>query len=89
MSPYFSPIQRVFSRLVSFWKEECSGPKKNLGDFSNRSCMSASRDYFVALSRLHSCVPVIPDELERLDILLKHDFILDNMNNPDRGLEVG
>jgi len=30
---------------------------------------SASRDYFVALSRPHSCVPAVLDELEKLDTL--------------------
>ena len=49
--------------------ESYSGSKRNLGDFSNRDCISTSRDYLAALSRLHSCVPIILDELEKLNIL--------------------
>jgi len=51
--------------------------------------MSASRDYLAALSRPHSCVPVILDELEKLDTLRKHDFVPDNMNNLDCGSMAG
>jgi len=69
--------------------ESYSGSKRNLGDFSNRDCMFASKDYFAALSRLHSCVPTILDELEKLDILRKHDFVPDNMNNSDCESMVG
>ena len=36
--------------------ENCSGPKRNLGDFSNRDCTFASKDYAAAMSRPHSCV---------------------------------
>jgi len=39
-------------------------PSKNSGDFSNRDCKYASRSYFAALSRPHSCVPAVLDELE-------------------------
>ena len=39
----------------NYWEslawENCSGPKKNLGDFSNRDCMFASKDYAAAVSR--------------------------------------
>ena len=31
--------------------EDCSGPKKNLGDSSNRDCTFAIKDYAVAVSR--------------------------------------
>ena len=34
-------------------QENCSRPKRNSGDFSNRDCMSASKDYVAALSRVH------------------------------------
>ena len=39
--------------------ENCSDSKRNLGDFSNRGCMSVSWDCFAALSRPRSCVPTI------------------------------
>jgi len=38
-------------------QENCSGPKKNLGDFSNRNCTFASKDYVAVVSRPHSYVP--------------------------------
>ena len=66
-------------------RKNYSGPKKNLGDFSNRNCKSASRDYVAASSRPHSCVPVVLDEFEKLDTLQKHGLVPDNMNNPDCG----
>ena len=49
--------------------EECSGPKRNLGDSSNRDYTFASKDYVVAVSRTHSCVPVALGESEKLDTL--------------------
>ena len=36
--------------------ENCSGTKRNLGDFSNRGCTSVSTDCVAAVSRPHSCV---------------------------------
>ena len=68
-----------------YWRnwawENCSGPKKNSGDFSNRDCKSVSRDYFTTLSRPHSCVPVIIDEFEKKGTLQKYGLVPDNMNN--------
>ena len=69
--------------------ENCSDSKRNSGDFSNRDCKSASMDYFAALSRPHSCVLVVLDELEKWDTLRKHGLVPDNMNNPDCELVVG
>ena len=69
--------------------ENCSGPKRNSSDFSNRDCKSTGRDYVTALSRPHSCIPVVLDELEKLDTLRKHDFVHDSMNSPDCGSVVG
>ena len=69
--------------------EDCSSFKRNSSDFSNRGCMSVSRNCFAALSKPHSCVPAIPGELERLDILQKDGSVPDNMYNPDCGFEVG
>ena len=42
-----------------------SGPKRNLGNSSNRDCMFASRDYAVAVSRPRSGVPVALAEYEK------------------------
>jgi len=46
----------------NYWEsldwENCSGPKRNLDDFSNRDCMFASKDYAAAVSRSRSGVPV-------------------------------
>ena len=39
-------------------QENCFEPKRNLGDFSNRGCTSASTDCVEVVSRPHSCVPV-------------------------------
>jgi len=69
--------------------ENCLGPKRNLGDFSNRYYKSASRDYSVALSRTHLCVPAVLDEFEKLDTLRKHGLVPDNMNNLDCGSVMG
>jgi len=43
----------------------------------------------VTLSRQHSCVLAVLDELEKLDTLKKYDLVPDNMNNPDCGTMVG
>ena len=51
--------------------------------------MSASRDYLAALSRPHSCVLTVLDELEKLDTLRKLSLVPDNMNNPNCGSVVG
>ena len=46
----------------NYWRnqawEDCSGPKRNLGDSSNRDCMFASKDYAAAVSKPRSDVPV-------------------------------
>ena len=39
--------------------ENCLGPKRNSGDFSNWNCKSVSRDYVAVSSRPHSCVPAV------------------------------
>ena len=69
--------------------ENCSGPKRNSGDFSNQYCMSASKDYVAASSRPCSCVPAVLNESEKWDTLRKYVLAPDNMNNPDCGLVVG
>ena len=69
--------------------ENCSGPKRNLGDFSNRDCKFVSKDCVAASSRPRSCVPAVLDESEKWDTLQKHGLMPDNMNNPDCGLVVG
>ena len=45
--------------------ENCTRPKRNLGNFSNRDCMFASKDYAAAVSRPHSCVPAALGESEK------------------------
>jgi len=49
--------------------ENCSGPKRNLGDFSNRDGKSASKGCVAAFSRPHSCVPAVLDESKKWDTL--------------------
>ena len=43
----------------------CSGPKRNSGNFSNWDCKSASKDHVAAVSRPHSCVLAVLDESEK------------------------
>ena len=69
--------------------ENCSGPKINLGDFSNWDCMFASTDYVVAMSRPRSGVPVALAEYEKHGTLQRHGSVPDSMNNPDCELVVG
>jgi len=69
--------------------ENCSGPKRNSGDFSNRDCKSASKDCIAASSRSRSCVPAVLDEFEKRNTLRKHGLVPDNMNNPDCKFVVG
>jgi len=53
----------------NYWEslawENCSEPKRNLGDFSYRDCMLASKDYAAAMSRPRSGVPVALAEYEK------------------------
>ena len=70
-------------------QENCSGPKRNLGNFSNRDCTFASKDYVAAVSRLHSCVLAALGESKKLDTLQRHGSVPDNMNNPICELVVG
>ena len=64
-------------------QENFSGPKRNLGDFSNQDCTFASKDYAAAVSRPHSCVPAALGESEKQDTLQKHGSVPDSMNIPD------
>ena len=48
-------------------QENYSGPKRNLGDFSNRDCTFAIKDYVAAVSRPHSCVPAAHGEPRKQD----------------------
>ena len=70
-------------------QENCSGPKRNLGDFSNRDCTFASKDCITAMSRPHSYVPVALAEYGKQDTLQRHGLVSDSMNNPDCELVVG
>ena len=70
------------------WKN-CSGPKRNLSDFSNRDCTSASTDCVAAMSRLHLCVPAMLAKSEKQDTLQKNGSVPDSMHNPDCELVVG
>ena len=69
----------------NYWEslasENCSGPKRNLADFSNRDYMFASKDYAAAMSRLHSGVPVALAEYEKHGTLQRHSSVPDCMNN--------
>ena len=46
----------------NYWEclawENCSGPKRNLSDFSDRGCTSVNTDCVAVLSSPHSCIPV-------------------------------
>ena len=59
--------------------ENCSGLKRNSGDFSNRDCKSASKNCVAALCRPRSCVPTVLDESGKRDTLRKHGLVPDNM----------
>ena len=69
--------------------ENYSGPKRNLGNFSNPGCTSASTDYVAAVSKPHSCVPVALAEYGKQGTLQRHGLVLDSMNNRDCELVVG
>ena len=69
-------------------QENCSGPKRNLGDFSNRDCTFASKDFAVAVGRPHSCVPTVLGKSEKQDTLQRYGSVPDSMNNPDCELVV-
>jgi len=69
--------------------ENCSEPKRSLGDFSNQDYKSASKDCVVALRKLHSWVLAVLDESEKWDTLRKYDLVPSNMNNPNCELVVG
>ena len=60
-----------------------------MGDFSNRDCMFTSKDYAAAVSRPHSCVPMVLTEYEKHGTLQRHGSVPDSMNNPDCELVVG
>ena len=69
--------------------EDYFGPKRNLGDSSNRDCMFVSRDCVVAVSRPHSYVPMVLAEYRKQGTLQRHGSVPDSMNNPDCELVVG
>ena len=69
--------------------ENYSGPKRNLGDFSNRDCTFASKDYAAVVSRPRSGVLVALVEYEKQGTLQRHGLVPDSLNNPDCGLAVG
>ena len=56
-----------------YWRnqaqENCSGPKRNSGDFFNRDCKSASKDCVAASSGPRSCVLAVLDESKKWDTL--------------------
>ena len=58
-------------------QENCSGPKRNLGDFSNRDCMFASKDYATIVSRSHSYVPAALGESRKQDTLQRYGLVPD------------
>ena len=70
-------------------QEDCSGPKKNLGDSSNWGCMSASTDCAAAVSRPRSGVLVALAGHGKQGTPQRHGLIPDNMNNLDCELVVG
>ena len=77
----------------NYWEslawENCSEPKTNLGDFSNRDCTFASKDYATAVSRPRSGVLVALVGHEKQGTLQRYDLVPDSMNNPDCELVVG
>ena len=68
--------------------ENCSRPKRNLGDFSNRDCKIASADCVAAVSRPHSYVSVALAKYGKQGNLQRHGLVPDCMNNPDCELVV-
>ena len=69
--------------------EDCSGPKRNLGDSSNRDCMFASKDYAATMRRPRSGIPVALAEYRKQGTLQRYGSVPDSMNNPDCELVAG
>ena len=70
-------------------QEDCFGSKRNLGDSSNRDCMSVSRGCEAAVSKPRLGVPVALVGCEKWGTLQRHGLVSDSMNNPNCELVVG
>ena len=68
--------------------EDCSGPKRSLGDFSNQDYKFASRDCLATISRPHLCVLAVLTVSRKQDTPQKRGMVPDSMNNPDCELVV-
>jgi len=77
----------------NYWEslawENYSGPKRILGDFSNRDYTFASKDYAAAVSRRRSGIPMALAEYKKQCTLQRHGSVPDSTNNPDYKLLVG